>query len=199
VRITVLIAVPALALGLLTLTACGEDTEKDSPATSSTVATTPASTPTTSAAATGDYSPIADPAQEKGLDFGKLSKITTTNGVITLHIDREKFYTGDEAAAHNNGKIPLDDFIQEDEDGDGELTFTLDPKASIQVTARLSSNGEQVEQPETLTPEQLISNLDKLKLPAEPGQDDDRRPLLWLRHSDGADGPVTAIVDQFVP
>ena len=37
---------------------------------------------------------------------------------------------GDEAAAHNSGKIPLNDIIQADEGGDTELALSLDPKAS---------------------------------------------------------------------
>jgi hypothetical protein len=148
-----------------------------------------------------DYSAIpATTSDEPGLDFGKLSKITTAaDGTITLHVDREKFYLGEEAVAHNKGKIPLGDYIQEDLDGDQELSFTLDPKASIRVTARLSSNGEQVEAPETLTPQQLIANLDKLDLPAAPDPDTDGRPLLWMRHTGGGNGPVSAIADQFVP
>ena len=148
-----------------------------------------------------DYSPIPEtPLDEPGLDFGRLSRITTAaDGTITLHIDREKFYTGDEAAIRNNGKIPLSDYLQEDVDGEQEFSFALDPKASIRVTAQLSSNGEQVEAPETLTPQQLIANLDKLDLPATPDPDTDGRPLLWLRHTGGGNGPVSAIADQFVP
>jgi len=49
-----------------------------------------------------DYSPITSPvpqSQQKVLDGGKLTSITELDGVITLHVNREKFSTGDAAAA----------------------------------------------------------------------------------------------------
>lgn len=156
-----------------------------------------------------DYSPIQlsrppAPQVEKGLDFGKLTSITTApDGVITLHVNRRKFYTGAEAvaAAKRNKEALVDDYYEDDLDGDRILSFTLDPKASVQVTASLSENGEQVEdimKPETLTPDELVANFKKLNLPAVPDPDADSSPQIWLRHFDGDNGPVTAICEQFI-
>jgi len=188
-RIQSLLVVPVIVLGLIAITALGIKTALSVP--------TPMPTVNTAAIQAPDYSPIPDPAwDEPGLDFGRLTAITTVNGQVTLHLDREKYYTETKAATHNSGGTLLDDYLVEDLDGDQELTFTLDPKASIQAGAELSSNGEQVEAPETLTPAELIQNLKELDLPTDP---DAAGPLVWLRHTGGANGPVTAVAEQFVP
>ena len=204
-RTSSLLVVPVAVLGLFALTACGDDAETVNSATTSAAggeSASPTAGPSTSPATdlAAAYAPITDPESESdevGLDFGRLTKITTKDGVITLHINREKYYAGDDATAHNKGKAPLDGYLIEDTDGDKLLSFTLDPKASIQVTAGLSSNGEQVEKAETLSPAELIKRMDKLDPSSDP--DANTNPLVWLRHADGADGPVTALVDQFTP
>ena len=168
--------------------------------------TPPAVQPTS---APPDYAAIplslpSAPQAEKGLDFGRLTSITVApDGIITLHVNREKFYTGAdaEAAAKRNNETLISDFYEEDIDGDQILSFTLDPKASVQATGSLSRNGEQAEditKPETLTVADLISRFKKLNLPAVPDPDTDASPRVWLRHFNGDDGPVTAIVDQFL-
>jgi hypothetical protein len=192
-RITSILAVPTIIFGLATLAACGS--ASDATPAAAPVTTTAAIAP---AAATADYSPIpATPAlssQVDSLDFGTLTKITTSNGIVTLHLDRSHFYLGDAAKAHNKGKTPLDDFILEDTDGHKDYTFTLDPKASLQAEAYLTKNGEGDNlKRETLTEPELVSRMNKITA------DSDSAPVLvWLRHTDGLDSPVTALVDQFI-
>jgi hypothetical protein len=154
-------------------------------------------------AAPRDYSPIPvrpalTPATKTGLDFGILTKITTASGVVTLHVDRSNFYQGKDVADHTDDRTR--DWVIEDTDGEGkELTFTLDPKASIQAEAHLRNDHDAGNQRETLTPAQLITNLKYVTTQNAAQTDPDAKlaVLIWFRHADG--GPVTALADQFTP
>ena len=151
-----------------------------------------------------DYSPIpvspATTGAAKYLDFGTLTKITTTDGVVTLHVNRSKFYMGDEAAAKNGGKAPFDDFLIQDTDGDKEYTFTLDPKASIQAEGSLQDNMENTNTRVNLTLSHFVTNMTKLDglNAVESDTNENIHIYVWLRHTDGPDGPVTALADQFI-
>jgi hypothetical protein len=146
-----------------------------------------------------DYSPIpANPAlsgRPAGLDFGTLSKVTAKNGVVTLHVDRSMFYMGDEVKDHP-GEFAQDvGYSIEDTDGKGkDLTFTLDPNAVIRGHYFLKNTFDPADAPkiEKLTVEDFIRN-------AQRAQTDGDEVMLWLRHADGPDGPVTAITEQAVP
>ena len=149
-----------------------------------------------------DYSAIPEapytlkPAERANLDFGILSSVTTTNGITTLHVDRTVFYQGEEAQAHGAGDA--EEWITRDPDGEGKvLTFTLDPKASIQAEASLRNDhdaGSQIR--ENLTPAELATNTDYV---TSGKSDAGPTILVWLRHTGGPNGPVTALVDQFTP
>jgi hypothetical protein len=88
-----------------------------------------------------------------------LSKVTTKDGVITLHVDRSMFYLGDDV------KDQPGDFAQdvgysiEDTDGKGkELTFVLDPTAPIQAQYLLKNDFGAADNPSShkLTLDQFV-------------------------------------------
>jgi hypothetical protein len=202
VRIQSLIAVPAVIFGLVALAACSSTSEtgstSKSSSTSEVASCTTSSSSTTTAATATDYSPIPNtPAltpQADSLDFGTLTSVTSTNGVVTLHLDRSHFYMGDAAKAHNNGKAPLDDFIMEDTDGKKDFTLTLDPKASLQAEAQLTKAGEGNNlKRENLSQAELVARMKKLQSTKGNGP-----VLVWLRHADGLDSPVVALADQYI-
>jgi hypothetical protein len=214
-RIKSTLVVSAMVFGLAILSACGSNDSdaSDASAPSTTDSSTTAAgavtdiptsiAATTTAAAAADYSPIpVNPASSKaakGLDFGTLTKVTTAGGVVTLHVDRAHFYVGAEAKAHNKGKAPLDDFLFQDTDGNKQYTFTLDPKASIQAEGNLQDNLENTQERVNLTPAKLIKNMTKLNAQNAKSDPDAVIPVyVWLRHTAGSDGPVTALADQFV-
>jgi hypothetical protein len=197
VRIISFFAVPAAVLSLVALSACGSADENASPASISDGKAVNASTEL-------DYTPIpATPAQTagatKGLDFGTLTSITTANGVVTLHVDRSNFYIGEDATAH--GAEENRDWIVKDTDGEGkELSFVLDPKASLQAEAGLRNDhdfGSNVR--ENLTQAQILANMTYVTKKNTANPDETETVYVWLRHADGVDGPVTAVADQFIP
>ena len=199
-RIKSILAVPAIVLAVSALAACGStDSNSANPANAAPAKAAPV------AAVTADYSPIpiepgTTPEAERGLDFGILTSITTTNGVVTLHVDRTHFYQGAEAKAHNHGEMPIDDLIFDDTDGAKELTFTLDPKASLQGEAELSQNGEgNYKTRDTITMDHFIKTMTKIDT-ANAAADPDSRSYvrIWMRHTNGPDGPVTALADQWI-
>ena len=212
-RTTSVVAVPAAVLGLVALAACGSSSGPGGDAPSAAVTSAAASAVTSAAAAAatsaaaggGDYSPIpVGPAlsgTSRGLDFGRLTKITVKGGVVTLHVDRAHFYAGAQAKAHNKGVVPLDGVLFQDTDGNKEYAFTLDPKASIQAEGDLQDNQGNTDERVTLTRDQFIRNMTALQA-QDAGRTDPGsafRVLVWLRHTDGPDGPVTALADQFLP
>lgn len=124
---------------------------------------------------------------ENGLDFGELVKVTSTGGVVTLHIDRKVMLTGDAI----KGRSP-EEFAIEDPDGVGqELSFVLDPQATLRSTEGLNNNPDQ-NTPHTLTEAQFVRNAHRLEA-------DGLITKVWLRHRDGRDGPVTALAEQYIP
>jgi hypothetical protein len=139
-----------------------------------------------------NYHPIPENAlSEKGLDFGFLTAVTEKDdGLVLLTFDRANFYTGAEAARHNGGQEPPDDYLIVD-DNTKLRTFTLDPKASVQAENVLRNDTSQVGR-EKLTVRQLARNYQRMP---NPGQ----APGVWLRHSGGPDGQVTALAEQFTP
>jgi hypothetical protein len=203
-------------LGLVLVSGCGEGNDSASgPGTSagtpsaaaSELRTTSAGTSsparsgagTTDAGTTGtapsraDYRPISEsPAQEEGLDLGYLEKVTAGNGVVTLLVDRRKMYVGAEADARNRAAgNPPNDFFIADPDGEGqELSFVLDPKASLFAEVQLrNGSGDQVGR-QKLSRSSFLHNA---------GREEALPTLVWLRHTDGLEGPVTALAEQFIP
>jgi hypothetical protein len=151
-------------------------------------------TPSADAGGNGpaDYHPIpADPTTEPDLDFGFLTRVVGTDGQVTLRLDRATFYTGEEAKAHNKGKEPDSDYVIENTNTI-QREFTLDPQASITAANRLRTQTGQVGT-ETLSAAQFVQNAQR-ELTAST---DDL--AVWLRHTDGLTGPVTAIAEQYLP
>jgi hypothetical protein len=159
--------------------------------TSTTGRTTQSPTATT----TPDYRPISTYAPgEPGLDFGFLTQIKNSDGTISLQFDRALFYTGAEAKKHNHGEAPDDDYLIENTNP-AERVFTLDPKASVMAANRLLSRTDMVGR-QPLSVEEFVHNYQQALTTGSTGPSG--LPV-WLRHSNGVDGPVTAVAEQFLP
>jgi hypothetical protein len=173
------VVVLALALG-----GCSASDPTSSPAPSTSV---PPSAPAS------DPSPLPDnPVEDTSLDFAELTRVTTANGVVTLHVDRKKMYVGDEAAALNKETGSPAEFAIDDPDGEGkELTFVLAPDAFLRADQALSDDEDQNVR-QALTAAQFLRNAQRL-------ESEKRTALVWLRHTDGLNGPVTGLAEQFIP
>jgi hypothetical protein len=148
--------------------------------------------PTPTATPEPNYRSIPEnPLTQPGLDFGFLTKVTRTDGTVTLRFDRASFYTGAEAARRNQGMVPDNDYLIENTNP-ALRSFELDPKASIIAANRLRNQADQVSR-EALTLNEFVTNAGKA-LDTGPAQ----LPV-WLRHTDGLTGPVTALAEQFLP
>ena len=123
------------------------------------------------------------------LDFGILMKVTTApDGTITLHVDREEFYDGAKAKALNHGQVPLDDYLIKDPDGPRQLTFTLDPRATIRGSSELEPGNAGDGTLRKVT----VAEFAAVAKHASGAK-------VWLRHTGGPDGPVVALTEQFTP
>jgi hypothetical protein len=150
----------------------------------------PSADPTPTKAA--DYHPIpADATSQKGLDFGFLTAVTSKDGVVELRFDRALFFTGQAAIDHNNGEPPDDDYLIQNTNP-ALRTFQLDPKASIIAANRLADQGI-TESRQTLTVDQFVRNAQSAL-----SSGNEKLPV-WLRHTDGLEGPVTALSEQYLP
>jgi hypothetical protein len=148
--------------------------------------------PTPTATGPADYHPIpVDATSEPGLDFGYLTRVVTAGGEVTLLFDRATVYTGEEAKQHNDGKEVDGDVLIENTNP-AQRSFPLDPLASITAENRLRTQPGQVA-PETLTLEQFVANAQR-ELTASTSE----LPV-WLRHTDGLAGTVTAVAEQHLP
>jgi hypothetical protein len=157
------------------------------PATATSAATQP---PTATPSA--DYHPVpAVAADEPGLDFGFLTEITRSDGMISMQFDRASFYTGAEARTRNGGRAPRNDYLVVNNNS-ARRSFELDPKASVMGANRLLDRNGVVDR-EPLTVEQLLQNSEQALAVGSAGLP------VWLRHSDGPDGPVTALAEQALP
>ena len=137
------------------------------------------------------YRPIpTDAASEAGLDFGFLTRVDSAEGTVSLQFDRATLYTGAEATRRNGGRRPLDDYLIEN---DNEVTrsFTLDPKASVMAAGRLLNRTGVVGR-EPLTMDEFVHN-------CAQALDAGAKLPVWLRHTEGMSGPVTALAEQFLP
>lgn len=152
--------------------------------------TSPATTPTPTG--TPNYGSIPEDATtEPGLDFGFLTRVVNQNGTVTLRFDRASFYTGEEARQRNNGEAPDNDYLIENTNP-AQRQFTLDPKATIVAVNRLLSQTGQVGR-ETLTVAEFIQNSRRVLT----GSTTDLP--VWLRHTNGLTGDVTAVAEQYLP
>jgi hypothetical protein len=179
--------VPATVLALALAGCSASDSSPNSDPTPRTT-TDPATT-----APASDPSPLPDnPVEDTSLDFAELTRVTTANGVVTLHVDRKKMYVGDEAAALNKETGSPAEFAIDDPDGEGkELTFVLAPDAFLRADQALSDDEDQNVR-QALTAAQFLRNAQRL-------ESEKRTALVWLRHTDGLNGPVTGLAEQFIP
>ncbi len=154
---------------------------------------TPSPTPSPTATKPPNYTPIPqDAAADKDLDFGFLIQVLNADGTVTLRFDRATFYTGADAIKHNKGKAPDDDYLIENTNP-AIRKFTLDPKASIIATSRLAPSATGIPARTTLTAAQFVPN-------AQAALKTSSGPLpVWLRHTNGLTGPVTALLEQYLP
>lgn len=156
------------------------------------VESTPSASAPTPTTGTPDYHPIPEDAgSEPGLDFGFLTRVVSKDGVVTLRFDRAAFYTGDEAKQRNGGKAPDNDYLIENTNP-AQRSFILDPQASLIAASRLR-NESGVAGRQTLTATEFIDNSTRVLT----GSTTDLP--VWLRHTDGLSGPVTALAEQYLP
>jgi len=190
-----------LGVGAAQLTGSGSDTDTalsgSTPADSPTaVSTSPQSTdaaePTPIPSGIPDYRPIpVNAAAEPSLDFGFLTRVVSNNGAVTLRFDRASFFTGEAAKAHNQGITPDNDYLIENTNP-AQRSFELDPQASIIAASRLLNQPGPVGR-ETLTVAEFVQNATRVLT----GSTSDLP--VWVRHTDGLSGPVTALAEQFLP
>jgi hypothetical protein len=196
-RFKSVLVVPAVVLSLVGLSACTATEDK-----SESVSAPPVQVENVAAAKVTDYRAIpaipANPAasgKAAGLDFGTLTKVTIKDGNILLHVDRSMFYMGADVKQHPGNFAQDVGYSIEDTDGEGkEFIFPLDPTAPIQAQYSLKNDFNAIDRPSTqeLTVDQFVSN-------AERAQADGEQVFVWLRHSNGPEGPVTAVTEQATP
>jgi hypothetical protein len=186
-RVKSILDVPTAVLNLVTLRARASTDGKAQIVRASTAGTENVA----AVSSTDAYRPIRpNPGfWEEGLDFGTLTRVSVTDGVVVLHVDQFNFYTEGEAVSRSNAALsptglPIDPTAR-------ESAFVLDPKASIQAekSLRHDRNGKAARQ--TLTQAELVRNAARLEA-------ENLGALVWLRH-DGPDGRVTALAEQYVP
>jgi hypothetical protein len=147
-------------------------------------------TPTPSATKAANYRSIPqDPTSEKGLDFGFMTKVGDKDGTVTLRFDRATFYSGAAATKHNKGVPPDDDYLIVNTNK-ALRSFEVDPQASIVASTRLA-NEPGGQSGEALTLSEFVTN-------AQTALDDSKVPI-WVRHTNGLTGPITALAEQYLP
>lgn len=186
-RISLALATAALSAGLLT--AVGAPAQA-APATSAPAASAAAAS---AAAKKPNYKPIPAVATttagvaKKGLDFGYITKVTLKDGTLKIRFDRAEFYTGKAAAKRNGGEIPPNDYLVENSSSKLR-TFTVSKKASLIGVNELRGYPETLAR-QTITRKQLVKNFKK----------SNGEVAVWLRHTDGDKGTVTALAEQYIP
>ncbi len=139
-----------------------------------------------------NYLPIpADPASEPGLDFGYLTRVINLDGTVAIQFDRASFLTGKAAKERAEGAELESDYLIENTNT-ALRTFHLDPQASIVAQNRLLDQPDLVSR-QPLTMEQFVTNATRVLT-------ESTTPLpVWVRHTDGLIGPVTALSEQYLP
>ena len=155
------------------------------------VVTGPFIRPSASPVAAPDLSPVPQgwSSEKGGLDIGYLTGVTRKNGVVKVTIDRVSFFTGEKADALNGDE---DSAYVVSNVNSRKRTFVLDPRASIEAELELRNDAAEGEVGrQKLTVAQFVRNAKQV---AEGGD-----TLVWLRHTDGLTGDVTALAEQYVP
>jgi hypothetical protein len=178
---------PTLSSALPSATAA----QSPAPVASNDPDSTDAPSPTPSASGGPNYRSIPEDATtEKGLDFGFVTKVSQKNGVVSLRFDRAYFYTGDEATKRNKGVPPEDDYLIQN--SNPELrSFTIDPQSSIIAANRIANQADGVGR-EALTLDEFVTN-------TQAALKDGGKLPIWVRHTNGLTGPITALAEQYLP
>jgi hypothetical protein len=172
-------------------TAAPQVTTTDGPASA---APSPSATPSAKPSATipPNYTPIAENPTDKDLDFGFLTKVATSGGVVRLRFDRAVMLSGQAAVKANGGVAPDNDYFIVNENP-ALRTFEVSRKASVIGYFRLIKPSGTVER-------KPLTLVEFARTAASEASADNPIPV-WLRHTDGGakTGAVTAVMEQYLP
>ena len=180
-RISLAVATAALSAGLLTTAVVPAQAASADPGQAVSVATPKP-----------NYKPIPADATtkkgvaKKGLDFGYLTKVTLKDGKLTVRFDRAEYYDGPAAKKLNGGVTPADDYLIKNQNKKLR-TFTISRKASLIGTYELLGSKDQGHK--KITRKLLVKNFNHA----------DSRVPVWVRHTNGDSGTITALAEQFLP
>ena len=127
-------------------------------------------------------------AAKKGLDFGTVTRITEKRGVLKVYFDRGEFYTGQAAADHNDGELPPNDYLVVNNSSKVRV-FTVSKKASFTGEEALLDDSADGIKRTRISRKQFIENYLDASGPVN----------VWLRHTNGDKGAVTALGEQYLP
>jgi hypothetical protein len=114
--------------------------------------------------------------------------------VVWIWFNRAAFYTGEAARKHNHGVAPDPDYLIQDSNPLVRY-FTVDSKASLIAEFRLRNRSDGTFGRQALTAGQFVANATDALNQGSP-----KSPIpVWLRHSGGQNGPVTALSEQYLP
>ena len=156
-------------------------------------------TPSASASKTPTKTPaprktayVTDPASTPGLDFGIVAQVEQTADGLTITMDRAEFLTGTKAQEYytqHPDQEPLDYAVSNVNTRLRTFTVTKDAVVYSQLAL---GDGQEINPGQKITLDQFYEKTVQLLARKEP-------LMLWLRHTDGADGPVYYIAEQYVP
>ena len=150
----------------------------------------PSST-TTAAEAVERIGWVEQPWTRKGMDFGILKGVSRDGDKVSLSFDRAAFLVGKDAEAYFK-KHP------NQEPQDYALVNTNSKVRRFELVADAEVYGTYLLGDQQQVHEQQLSVDDLVaKFQALPNKQDGL--LVWLRHRDGDDGPVTYLAEQFIP
>lgn len=125
---------------------------------------------------------------KKGLDFGSVTRITEKHGVMKIYFDRAEFYTGRAAAAHNGGEMPPNSYKIVDNSSKVRV-FTVSKKATFTGEDVLLDDSSEGVKRTRISREQFLTNFINA-----PGS-----VKVWVRHTNGDKGTITALGEQYTP
>lgn len=152
----------------------------------------PKQSPSTATPKPPDYRPIpVDASSDPGLDFGFLTAVQKNGDLVTISFDRADYFTGKEAAVHNGGKAPDNDYLIENVNP-VVRTFSVQAKAPLIGVNRLVTAHEGPIEQQRLDADAFVANATTalasgLGIP------------VWVRHMQDENGPVTSLAEQYIP
>ncbi len=135
---------------------------------------------------------VQNPWADSSLDFGIVKEIRSNGGTVTVTVDRAQFLTGPQAVAYIAKHPNYRDAEYVIVNTNKKLrTFPLAPDAEIYGVLMLTDQ-QTLGKPVQLAPAELVTRAQGIL--AQKGQ-----LLVWLRHQNGLEGPITYLAEQFVP